>query len=185
MSAVDDQSPDHSRSRTRPLRGGPLRSGALLGRAGWLRIRQAAAGNESGREVGSHRCSLAGGRERLDCATQVPVRRAARLKIRRATMRRVMNKRLLSASIAAAVVGLALVGYWQSGKTVFTYSVPPELVGSTVFLDGRRIGVADQSVLEFKVTKARHSLRLERPGHQPVLIQVDLSGHPSSSFPRN
>ena len=89
-----------------------------------------------------------------------------------------MSKRVVGASIAAAIACLVVLWFWQSRMTVLTYTVPDELLGSTVYLDGQQVGVAHGKQFEFKVSRARHSIRLEKPGQQPALIEVDLSGQP-------
>ena len=96
-----------------------------------------------------------------------------------------MSKRVVRASIVTAVVCLGVLWIRQSRTTVLTYTVPDELLGSTVYLDGREVGVARGQRFEFRVSRARHSIRLEKSGQQPALIEVDLSGQPVTRLPRD
>ena len=87
-----------------------------------------------------------------------------------------MNKRRL-AGLVLAVLAL-VVGFfvWDSRYTTFTYAVPDELVGATIDLDGKRVENFAKGTLTFRLTKARHQWRLDKPGMPPVLMETDLSG---------
>lgn len=96
-----------------------------------------------------------------------------------------MNQRVLGLAMGAMLAALALGALWRSRTTVFTYTVPADLDGSTIYLDGKRVGVAQRQVLELRLSEDRHTLRMDRVGQSPVLIEIDLSGRLTSTFTRD
>lgn len=86
-----------------------------------------------------------------------------------------MSKRLIEASVVAALACLGALWFVQSRTTVLTYTAPEELLGAIVSLDGRQVGIARGQQFEFRVSKSKHWILLEKPAPEATLIEVDLS----------